>query len=318
MKIVISSGHGLYVRGASGILDEVDEARKVVPAVAEYLEGMGHQVVTFNDDTSQTQNENLETIVDFHNSQERELDVSVHFNCYEQTSKPMGTEVLYTTQDELAGRVSRAISVAGELIDRGPKERDDLYFLNQTEMPAILLEICFVDSEADVEAYERNFDAICRAIAEVAQVASVPERPDQTIFEGKVSWFGGPDDSGVSPSEGLAFLYEYEDAPHLFLPEQPAGTSGLARRLNPDAPYVACRWDYSETPKSMLADRSNYAVVRSKRSGLKMLAWPADWGPHEDTDRVADVSPGILNALGLETDDEVEVIYPAPRRGEPK
>jgi hypothetical protein len=29
-SIVISSGHGKYVRGASGLLDEVDEARRVV------------------------------------------------------------------------------------------------------------------------------------------------------------------------------------------------------------------------------------------------------------------------------------------------
>ena len=32
-SIVISSGHGLKVRGASGIIDEVDEARKVVDAL---------------------------------------------------------------------------------------------------------------------------------------------------------------------------------------------------------------------------------------------------------------------------------------------
>jgi hypothetical protein len=29
-RVVISSGHGLHVRGASGVLDEVDEARRVV------------------------------------------------------------------------------------------------------------------------------------------------------------------------------------------------------------------------------------------------------------------------------------------------
>ena len=28
--IIISSGHGKYIRGASGYLDEVDEARRVV------------------------------------------------------------------------------------------------------------------------------------------------------------------------------------------------------------------------------------------------------------------------------------------------
>jgi N-acetylmuramoyl-L-alanine amidase len=34
---VISSGHSLKVRGASGFIDEVDEARKVVNKVTDYL-----------------------------------------------------------------------------------------------------------------------------------------------------------------------------------------------------------------------------------------------------------------------------------------
>ena len=56
---------------------------------------------------------------------------------------------------------------------------------------------------------------------------------------------------GVSASEGLAFHYEINpDNQHLFLPLVPAGTSGLARRLNAKAVrYLACRWDYAVTPK---------------------------------------------------------------------
>jgi N-acetylmuramoyl-L-alanine amidase len=95
MSIVLSSGHGLKIRGASGYLDEVDEARKVVDAVADLLSKHSIDVQSFHDDSSTTQNENLETIVDFNNSQARDLDVSVHFNAYTETSKPMGTEVLY-------------------------------------------------------------------------------------------------------------------------------------------------------------------------------------------------------------------------------
>lgn len=125
---------------------------------------------------------------------------------------------------------------------------------------------------------------------------------------GACSWFG-PDDEGVAPDEGLAFLYDYDDAPHLFLDEQPADTTGLARRLDPLVFYVACRWDYDATPKDMLAD-GQMALVIAKRTGRRRLAWPADWGPHEDTGRVADLSPGLLESLGIETDDEVQVIYP--------
>jgi hypothetical protein len=128
--------------------------------------------------------------------------------------------------------------------------------------------------------------------------------------KGKCSWFGGPEDTGVSPDEGLAFLYDVSDKPILFLPDQPANTTGLARRLNPYMPYVACQWDYDVTPKEMLAAQSSVALV--KAGSLSFYAIPADWGPHQDTDRIADISPGLMDVLGIETDDEVEIIYPAP------
>ena len=70
----------------------------------------------------------------------------MHFNAYVETDKPMGTEVLFVTQPTLAGEMSAAIANAGDFIDRGAKKRTDLFFLNSTEMPAILIETCFVDS----------------------------------------------------------------------------------------------------------------------------------------------------------------------------
>jgi hypothetical protein len=127
---------------------------------------------------------------------------------------------------------------------------------------------------------------------------------------GKCSSFGGPSDSGVAADEGLAFIYAADEAPYLFLDQQPAGTTGLARRLNPDVPYLACRWDYDKTPKEMLA-AGNVAMV--KAGSRMMLAWPADWGPHEETGRAVDLSPGLMAILNLQTDDVVEVIYPAGR-----
>jgi peptidoglycan hydrolase-like protein with peptidoglycan-binding domain len=165
-SIVISSGHGKYIRGASGYLDEVNEARKVVERVGSILRVASVEVITFHDNTSHDQNTNLHTIVNFHNSRTRDLDVSVHFNAYVETNNPMGTECLYVTQSALAGEVAHATARAGGFIDRGPKYRSDLFFLNNTEEPAILIETCFVDSQADANLYRDHFDAICQAIAE--------------------------------------------------------------------------------------------------------------------------------------------------------
>ena len=176
-NIVISSGHGKYIRGASGYLDEVDEARRVVDRVATLLSSVGVTVKTFHDNTSHDQSTNLNTIVNYHNKQSRQLDVSVHFNAYQTTSKPMGTECLYKTQEELSDDMSAAIADAGGFLDRGPKYRSDLKFLNSTNEPAILIETCFVDSKADHDLYHAKFEAICQAIAEVLAGRSIEAPP---------------------------------------------------------------------------------------------------------------------------------------------
>ena len=183
-SIVISSGHGKYVRGACGVLDEVEEARAVVERVADLLDQREVDVEVFHDDTSQSQSDNLNCIVAHHNSCDRELDVSIHFNAYVETDKPMGVEVLYVTQAELASEMSCAIANAGDFIDRGAKKRTDLAFLNGCDQPAILVEVCFVDSTADASFYNERFEAICEAIATVlggAAEGQIVSPPGETI-----------------------------------------------------------------------------------------------------------------------------------------
>lgn len=136
-EFVISSGHAKVVRGASGYLDEVNEARKVVPKVAEYLKDLDCKVHTFKDDTSPTQRDNINTIVKYHNSKNRDLDVSVHFNA--GTEETGGTEVLYYGDGNkaLATKLSKAFAEALGIKDRGAKKRTDLGLSNPTLIPRI-------------------------------------------------------------------------------------------------------------------------------------------------------------------------------------
>ena len=130
------------------------------------------------------------------------------------------------------------------------------------------------------------------------------------IVRGKASWFGGPGDTGVSPSEGLA-LYDHSDVashPDLFLPAQPHGTSGVARRLNPSAYFCAMRWNYEATPREHL--RQIKVKVTNVKTGESVFVSPVDWGPNVDTGRIIDLSPGVFRVLKLETDSVVEVDVP--------
>ena len=162
-QINISSGHSINCQGAVDIINEVTEAKRVVDRVYEICKSLGIEVYKYHDAASNS-SQNLANIVNWHNKFKNGIDVSVHFNAYTHTNNAMGTEVCYYSQSELAANVSKAISEAGGFKNRGAKRRTGLYFLKHTNKPAILIEVCFVDSVKDVELYYKNFDAICNAI----------------------------------------------------------------------------------------------------------------------------------------------------------
>lgn len=165
-QFVISSGHGDKVNGAIGILNEHNEAKKVVNRVYTILtkeyNGKGFK---YHEVNASTQNQNLANIVSFHNNNERVLDISVHFNSASPSAT--GTECLYYDKKSLSAKMSKAMADALGIVDRGPKERTELYFLRNTTKPAILLEVCFVTSKKDAAAYRENFEELCQAIAKV-------------------------------------------------------------------------------------------------------------------------------------------------------
>ena len=163
-QVNISSGHSINCQGAVDIINEVTEAKKVVDRVYDIIKASGKACYKYHD-TSSSSSQNLVNIVNWHNGFKDGVDVSIHFNAYTHTGKAMGTEVCYYSQPTLAKEVSKNIANAGGFIDRGAKQRTGLYFLKHTNKPAILIEVCFVDSVKDVELYKANFENICQAIA---------------------------------------------------------------------------------------------------------------------------------------------------------
>lgn len=168
-QITISPGHYGPRTAAQDLIDEGTETRKVVDRVVELLKNEKIGVNKVVDTHATSQSQNLNFLVSAHNRTQRKLDVSIHFNSSgERTTKGLGTEVLYVNENlkDFASKVSKAISVASGLKNRGRKKRTELFFLNNTEQPAILIEVCFVNSTVDVNLYHTQFEKICRAIAD--------------------------------------------------------------------------------------------------------------------------------------------------------
>lgn len=143
----VHGGHSLVCRGASGLLDEVNEDRKVKNKVIELLRAEGHTVYDCTDDVGINKNQNLRNIVAKCNAHKVDLDISIHLNAGGGT----GCEVenYNSNTKAISDRICSNISSALGIANRGTKYMPGLYVLEHTKAPAILVECCFVDNATD-------------------------------------------------------------------------------------------------------------------------------------------------------------------------
>ena len=169
MVIGINCGHtvkGTIGAGASKYIDESDEVRAVGYPLMEMLRKLGHTVIDCTDDYAGSVSENLSTICSLANAQPLDMFVSLHFNA----GGGKGTEVFTVGAKDVAcaGHIKDALVCLG-FKDRGIKDGSHLYVVRRTNAPAVLVEVCFVDSD-DAELYksmgaEKVAKTICYAIA---------------------------------------------------------------------------------------------------------------------------------------------------------
>lgn len=194
MIINVHAGHSLVCRGASALIDEVTEDRKVKNTVIALLRTAGHTVYDCTDDTGKDQSANLTSIVKKCNAHKVDLDVSIHFNaCVNDLrgdGKTTGTEVhIYSANGgakAYAENVCKAISQATGLKNRGVWVSPGLYVLRKTLAPAMLIECCFVDDADDVKVY--NADVVAKAIVK-GIIGLVPNQSTNNNTSSNISYY---------------------------------------------------------------------------------------------------------------------------------
>ncbi len=161
MKINLDMGHTLRGgdTGAEGCgRREQDCTREIGYKVKAKLEALGHSVCVCSIDSASTLNESLSARVNRANENGGDLYVSIHLNA----GGGHGTEV-YTYQGR---ELSAARNVLNNICSLGYTNRGlkgaSLYVVNHTNMPAMLIECCFIDSESDMARY--NAEEIANAI----------------------------------------------------------------------------------------------------------------------------------------------------------
>ena len=165
--VVIDAGHGGSNPGAvyQG-RREKDDALALALAVGQILEENGVDVYyTRTTDVY----ESPEQKVQEGNAVQGDFFVSIHRNSSPYPNQYSGVETLVYNHYGEAARLARNINARLELVgyeDQGVNERADLVVLNRTQMPAVLVEVGFINTDADNQLLDERFGETARAIAE--------------------------------------------------------------------------------------------------------------------------------------------------------
>jgi len=162
MKFGIDLGHNCSPDiGASGIQREDNLILQVGKRVIKKLLDKGHTIVETCPHSAVSVLNSLRQRVTVANQAKVDIFVSIHFNAFNRRAH--GTEVLVASE---RGRVI-AQPILAEIcklgfVNRGVKFRTDLFVLNQTNMPAVLIECCFCDSATDMKRFDAEAIADAR------------------------------------------------------------------------------------------------------------------------------------------------------------
>lgn len=165
-KIVLDAGHGGEDSGAIAMgRQEKDDNLRLTLAVGEILKENGIDVVyTRTTDVYQTPFQKAQIA----NEAMADYFISFHRNSSEKPNQYTGVETLVYNKSGIKYELAQNILGAlGELGFReiGVKERPGLVVLRRTNMPAVLVEMGFINSDKDNQMFDEKFDEIAQAIA---------------------------------------------------------------------------------------------------------------------------------------------------------
>lgn len=153
MKIALCLGHSKLkngkTTGAVGFCNEYNYNKKLIKEVAKELKRKGHKVTKIVCPEKKFTSASEEKYYKLQKIAKNRFDliIELHLNSY--TKEASGCEVLYKSDrgKRYAERINQGLSCVFK--DRGTKKRDDLYMLNQTKDPAVIVESFFCTNEFD-------------------------------------------------------------------------------------------------------------------------------------------------------------------------
>ena len=166
-KIVVDAGHGGSNPGAvyQG-RRESDDALRLAMAVGKILEANGYDV-TYTRTSDVTQSVGQKAAIA--NEEGADLFVSIHRNAGEYPGQYSGIQTLIYDDSGIKKQIAENIDANLEALgfrNAGVSIRPNLVVLNSTQMPALLVEAGFIDSDTDNRLFDSRFQAMAQAIAD--------------------------------------------------------------------------------------------------------------------------------------------------------
>ncbi len=166
-KIIIDAGHGGYDNGASYEgRKEKDDTLRLALALGDKLRGQGYDVeYTRTSDVYQSPTEKAR----LGNASGADYFVSVHRNASANPGTYNGVQTLVYDKSGIKNQMAENIN--SQLEDVGYRNinvaaRPDLAVLRRTRMPALLVEVGFIDNDIDNNLLDSKFDQTVQAIAD--------------------------------------------------------------------------------------------------------------------------------------------------------
>lgn len=167
MRISINCGHTVSGAGygaVSGGFKESQITRAVGNELIRLLRAEGHTVYNSTVNYASSQNAYLQRVVEMVNRKDAELFVSLHCNASSKHTAN-GVEVFTYKGRKLdeAVRIGESLEKAG-FRNRGVKDGSKLYVVRNTNPPAMLVEMFFLDNRMDQNLYK---EIGCKGIAKM-------------------------------------------------------------------------------------------------------------------------------------------------------
>lgn len=166
-KVILDAGHGGAEPGATYYgRQEKNDTLKLTLAIGKILSDKGVDVVyTRVGDTYETPFEKAAIA----NQSGADYFVSIHRNAMPTPNTASGVESLVYEDTGVPALMAENINAALQKVgfaNLGVIERPGLVVLRRTQMPSVLVEVGFIDNEADNQFFDRNFQSIANAIAQ--------------------------------------------------------------------------------------------------------------------------------------------------------